>query len=71
MRYIGAKTDLLPEIADFIKQQGILNDSNLTFCNAFSGTAAGVTGEAPGFVEVVGERNSMSCALVIIMALAD
>lgn len=40
MRYIGAKTDLLPEIADFIKQQGILNDSNLTLCDAFSGTAA-------------------------------
>lgn len=40
MRYIGAKTDLLPEIADFIKRQGILNDSNLTFCDAFSGTAA-------------------------------
>ena len=40
MRYIGAKTDLLPEIADFIKQQGILNDSSLTFCDAFSGTAA-------------------------------
>ena len=40
MRYIGAKTDLLAEIAGFIKQQGILNDSNLTFCDAFSGTAA-------------------------------
>lgn len=40
MRYIGAKTDLLPEIADFIKQQGILDDSSLTFCDAFSGTAA-------------------------------
>ena len=40
MRYIGTKTDLLSEIADFIKQQGILSDSNLTFCDAFSGTAA-------------------------------
>lgn len=40
MRYIGAKTELLAEIADFLKQQGILNDSNLTFCDAFSGTAA-------------------------------
>lgn len=36
---MGAKTELLPEIADFIKQQGVLANSNLTFCDAFSGTA--------------------------------
>ena len=40
MRYIGAKTELLPEIADFIKQQGLFDEKNLTFCDAFSGTGA-------------------------------
>jgi DNA adenine methylase len=38
MRYIGAKTELLSEIADFMKHQGLFNKKNYTFCDAFSGT---------------------------------
>lgn len=40
MRYIGAKTELLPEIASFMKQHGLFDEKNLTFCDAFSGTGA-------------------------------
>lgn len=40
MRYIGAKTDLLSEISDFISEQKIKKKSSLTFCDAFSGTGA-------------------------------
>jgi DNA adenine methylase len=40
MRYIGAKTDLLKEIDDFISEQQIKSEETLTFCDAFSGTGA-------------------------------
>lgn len=40
MRYIGAKTELLEEIADFISEQKIKSKDSLTFCDAFSGTGA-------------------------------
>lgn len=40
MRYIGAKTELLQEISDFISEQNIKSEESLTFCDAFSGTSA-------------------------------
>lgn len=43
MRYIGAKTDLLSEINNFVSEQQITSEKTLTFCDAFSGT--GTVGE--------------------------